>query len=450
MTTHKQSKWRLLTNMNLGFWGMQVGNGLQTANASAIFEGLGAEASQLPLLWLGAPLLGLIVQPIIGELSDRTWNAWGRRQPYFLAGALLGTVTLIALPLATQLWQAIALFWLLQLGLNVAIAPARPFVGDLLPPETRTLGYSIQGFCVGLGTVTASSLAWALQHGLHLQASTEVGTPPAIVGAYVIGAIILVGSNLWTFWTIDESPPAGADNAESTAQADSFKQSWQAISHALRHMPSIMRQLISVQILTWAGIYCSFLYLPTAIAFNVFDAPNRQSASYVHGIEWAGVCIAFYNLVCLGVSFLLPRLCRRWGRVTVHATCLMCGAIGLVSLGAIHSQYPILLAMIGVGIAWASILSIPYSLLMDELSEEQSGVYMGLFNIFVALPQLLMSLGFGWVMATLLHSDRLWALMLGGGSMGCAALLMLGVSEPAFREQRRGAAMGDRLLATKE
>jgi len=443
------SKFRLLTNMNLGFWGMQIGNGLQTANASALFESLGAEVSQLPLLWLGAPLMGLVAQPIVGELSDRTWNTWGRRQPYFLGGALLGTVTLVALPLATQLWQAIALFWLLQLGLNIAIAPSRPFVGDLLAPEDRTLGYTIQGFCVGLGALTASGLPWVFQQVLHLRATADVGTPPAITGAYWLGAVILVGGTLWTFWTVDELPPP-TDVEELTSAIAGLRQTLGAIAQALPNMPSMMRQLIGVQILTWAGIYCSFLYLPTAIAFNIFDAPNRQSASFVQGIEWAGVCIAFYNLVCLGISFLLPRLCQRWGRVTIHAVCLMCGAMGLISLGWIHHQYPVLLSMIGVGIAWASVLSIPYSLLMDELSETQSGVYMGLFNVFIALPQLLMSLGFGWVMHSVLQGNRLWALMLGGVSMGLAALLMLAVSEPAFRESPDVPPGSDRLLATKE
>lgn len=177
--------------------------------------------------------------------------------------------------------------------------------------------------------------------------------------------------------------------------------------------------------------YCIFLYLPTAIALNILEAPSRQSPGYVEGVEWAGICIAFYNVICLGVSGMIPRLSRRLGRVTLHALCLMAGAVGLISLGWIHSRYPILLSMVGVGIAWASILSIPYSLLMDELSADQSGVYMGLFNTFVTLPQIVMSVGFGWVMATALHGNRLWALVLGGFFMGLAALLTLRIPEPA-------------------
>lgn len=431
---------RLLFNMNLGFWGVQLGNGLQTANASAIFESLGAEASQLPLFWLGAPLMGLLTQPVIGELSDRTWTRWGRRQPYFLGGAMLGAIVLVVLPLSRQLWQAVALYWVLQLALNISTAPTRPFVGDLLAPQQRTLGYSIQGFCIGLGTLIASSLPWLLEHAFHVEPSPEAGVPSTIMGAYVVGAVLFLGGTLWTFWTVEEPPPP-PDKTNPEGEWGF----WSAIAHAITHMPPIMRQLAGVQALTWVGIYSIYLYLPTAIALNILGAPDRKSPEYAHGVEWAGICIAFYNLVCLGTAFLIPWLARRWGRVNTHATCLMCGAVGLISLFWVHSRYPILLSMVGIGIAWASILSIPYSLLMDDLSENQSGVYMGLFNIFVTLPQIVMSVAFGRVMQTFLQGNRLWALMVGGMFMGVAALVMLRVTAPADASET-----GDRALVTAE
>ncbi|WOD38017.1 MFS transporter [Nodosilinea sp. E11] len=418
--------------MNLGFWGVQIGNGLQTANASAIFESLGAEASQLPLLWLGAPLMGLLAQPIVGELSDRTLSPWGKRQPYFLGGGLLVAIMLVALPLATSLAQAVALYWLLQLALNISVAPSRPFVGDLLPARYRTWGYSVQGFCVGLGTICAAGMPWFLEHGFHLEPTAAVGVPPVIGAAYLVGAALCLGSTLATFWAVKEPLPQPRDSAiTSTADSNSVNLV-SAIGQAMGSLPPIMRQLAGVQALSWAGIYCIFLYLPTAIALNVLGAPNRQSASYAHGVEWAGLCTAFYNLICLAISFLIPTLSRRWGRVTTHAICLMCGAVGLISLLLVHSRYPILLSMVGVGIAWASILSIPYSLLMDSLLEGQSGVFMGLFNGFVTLPQIAMSLGFGWVMRHILQGNRLWALALGGVLLGLAALLMLRVPEPVI------------------
>ena len=430
---------RLLITMNLGFWGVQIGNGLQTANASAIFEALGAEASQLPLLWLGAPLMGLLAQPLVGELSDRTVSPWGKRQPYFLGGALLGAVMLIALPMATNLTQAVALYWLLQLALNISVAPSRPFVSDLLPPHHRTWGYSIQGFCIGLGTICAAGLPWVLEHVFQLEPASGAGIPAVISGAYTVGAVLCLGSALGTFWAVEEVPPS-PESPESTNLEPSLEgvgnptAPLQAIAQAMVSLPPIMRQLAWVQALSWAGIYCIFLYLPTAIALNILGATSRQSPSYAHGVEWAGLCIAFYNLVCLGVSFLIPSLSQRWGRVTTHATCLMGGAVGLISLLLVHGRYSLLLSMVGVGIAWASILSIPYALLIDDLPEGQSGVYMGLFNGFVTLPQIAMSLGFGWVMSTLLQGNRLWALALGGVLLGLAALLMLRVPEPVGAE----------------
>ncbi|PSN16000.1 MFS transporter [filamentous cyanobacterium CCT1] len=437
---------RLLITMNLGFWGVQIGNGLQLTNASAIFESLGADVSQLPLLWLGAPLMGLLVQPIVGELSDRTVSPWGKRQPYFLGGALLGAVGLVALPWAANLTQAVALYWLLQLALNISIAPSRPFVGDLLPTRYLTWGYAIQGFCIGLGAICAAGLPWLLGHLLHLKPAAEAtstGVPAVIGGAYMVGAVLCLGSTLGTFWTVNEPPPHQSTAELALEPEAEALNPIQAIAQAMTSLPPMMRQLAGVQALTWAGIYCIFLYLPNAIARNILGAANRDSLSYAHGVEWAGLCTAFYNLVCLGVSFLIPMLSRRWGRVTTHATCLMAGAVGLLSLLLVHDRYSILLSMVGVGIAWASILSIPYSLLMDELPESQSGVYMGLFNGCVTLPQIAMSLGFGWVMRNLLHGNRLSALALGGILLGLSALLMLRVPEPVV--QREAESLPDNL-----
>jgi maltose/moltooligosaccharide transporter len=430
---------RLLLDMNLGFWGVQVANGLQVANASAIFESLGAEASQLPILWLGAPVMGLMTQPIVGHWSDRTWSRWGRRQPYFLSGAALAAVMLLALPNAPCLWMVVAFYWMLQLALNIAIAPARPFVGDLLAAEARTLGYSVQSFCIALGAIVAAAFPWLLDQFLELGTVGGSDIPRTLQLAYYFGAGMVLVGTLWTFWQVDEPPPESQlpSASESFGQATEDAESlWSSLFRALGTMPVIMRRLAGVQILTWLGIYTLFLYLPTAIALNILGAGSKQSPEYVHGVEWAGVCIATYNLVCLGTSLLIPTLSHRWGRVTTHAVCLMAGCVGCLSLLLIHSRYPILLAMVGIGIAWASILAIPYDLLMDELSESESGIYMGLFNGFVTLPQIAMSLGFGWVMRNFLEGNRLWALGLGGLFLGLAAVWMLQVPEPAPQEEQ--------------
>jgi maltose/moltooligosaccharide transporter len=429
-STSGHPSFRLLINMNAGFFGVQVANGLQTANASAIFESLGAEPSQLPLLWLGAPVTGFITQTLIGHLSDRTWSRWGRRQPFFLGGAVLGTGMLLTLIHATALWQAAVLYWILQLALNTNIAPARPFVGDMLPADQHTLGYAIQGFCIGSGAILASGLPWLTEHWLNLTAGGDEGIPQSIQWAYQVGAALLITGTIWTFWRVDEPRPAIAHPVQHQDLTQSIKEFWTAFGDAVINMPAIMRKLAWVQIFTWIGIYSIFLYLPTAIALNILGASSKQSPEYVHGVEWAGVCIAFYNLICLGVSLMIPTLSRVLGRVTTHVLCLMCGGIGLTSLLFMHDRYPILLSMVGVGIAWASILSIPYALLVDELNENQRGIYMGLFNCFVTLPQIAVSLGFGWLMDAFLQGDRLWALAIGGLSMGVAALFMLRVTDP--------------------
>jgi maltose/moltooligosaccharide transporter len=420
-----------LFNMNAGFWGVQVANGLQVANASAIFESLGAEANQLPILWLGAPLMGLLAQPVVGHFSDRTWSRWGRRQPYFLGGALVAAAMLLVLPNVANLWLAVTVYWLLQLALNVAIAPARPFVGDLLASDQRTLGYSVQSFCIGLGAITAAAFPWLLEQFFDLGFAGNSEIPRTLQLAYYLGAALILGGTLWTFWRVNEPSPetfkSKADPDTSAADSGSL---FSTLFQAVVSMPSIMRRLAGVQVLTWVGIYTIFLYFPTTVALNILGAADKQSPGYAHGVEWAGICIAFYNLVCLGVSLLIPTLSRWWGRVTTHALCLMAGCLGLFSLLLMDSRYPILLSMVGIGISWASILSIPYALLMDELSEDQSGIYMGIFNGFVTIPQIAMSLGFGWVMRHILDSNRLWALAVGGLFLGLAAVVMLQVPEP--------------------
>jgi maltose/moltooligosaccharide transporter len=258
--------------------------------------------------------------------------------------------------------------------------------------------------------------------------------PVSIQWAYIIGAVMLFSTTLWTFNRVDEPSPAAIESngtVNSDQPGEQERQSfWRTFGKAIVHLPPTMRKLAWVQVFTWAGMYSIFLYLPTAIAINLLGATNRQFPDYVHGVEWAGICIAFYNLVCLVVSLLIPMLSRWLGRVTTHSLCLMSGGFGLVSLLLMHHRYPILLAMVGVGIAWASILSIPYALLVDEVDESQRGIYMGLFNCFVTLPQIAISLGFGWFMDQFLQGNRLWAIALGGLSMGISALLMLRVSDP--------------------
>ena len=419
-------------NMSFGFFGIQFGWGLQMANTSAIFETLGADADQIPILWLAAPLTGLIVQPIIGNLSDNTWGRLGRRRPYFLVGAILSSIALVLMPNASSLWMAVGLLWLLDTSANISMEPFRAFVGDLLPENQRTRGFAMQSLFIGLGSVIAAAMPWLLTHSIGLNADAEHlrQIPLPVKISFYVGASVFLGTVLWTVLSTPETPPQNMESfRRQQAKRLGIGATFREISTALREMPSTMRQLAWVQGFSWLGMYCMFLYFPPAVARDIFGAYKESAVLYAEGIEWAGVCIAVYNAVCFGMSLLLPRLVRRFNRPLTHALCLTAGAAGLISLQFVGDRYWLLLPMVGVGIAWASMLSLPYAMLVGALPDKKSGIYMGIFNFFIVLPEILASLGLGWIMSRFLGGDRLLAVVLGGGFMLLGALAALRVRE---------------------
>ncbi|NEQ30391.1 MAG: SLC45 family MFS transporter [Leptolyngbya sp. SIO4C5] len=428
--------------MSFGFFGIQFGWGLQMANTSAIFEHLGADAHQIPILWLAAPLTGLFVQPIIGNLSDNTWGPLGRRRPYFLVGAIFSSLALIAMPNASNLWMAAGLLWILDTSANISMEPFRAFVGDLLPPEQRTKGFAMQSLFIGIGSVLASAMPWLLTHGLGVGAIAQKhAVPPAIKLSFYIGAAVFLSTVLWTVFTTEEYPPK--DMTAFKAQQErrlGIGSTFREIGTALKQMPPTMRQLAWVQCFSWLGMYCMFLYFPPAIARNILGAVDEASPLYAEGIEWAGLCIAMYNAVCFAFSLVLPKIAAATSRKTTHALCLVCGAAGLISLNFIHNQYLVLLSMVGVGIAWASMLAMPYAMLVGALPPKKSGIYMGIFNFFIVLPEIVASLVLGWVMIQFLHDNRLTAVVLGGVFMLIAALLTQRVQEAAKAQPTTAAA----------
>ncbi|MFP5354839.1 MAG: MFS transporter [Gemmatimonadota bacterium] len=348
-------------NMSFGFLGIQFGWGLQMANMSAIYEYLGASADQIPMLWLAAPLTGLIVQPIIGHLSDHTWSpTLGRRRPYFLVGAILSSLALIAMPNSSALWMAAGLLWILDASINVSMEPFRAFVADLLPQRERTRGFAMQSFFIGVGAVLASAMPWMLTNWFGVGAS-EPGTIPTTVRlSFYIGSAAFFGAVLYTILTTREHPPADMEafrqqKAESKGVATAARE----ILQAVKAMPETMRQLALVQICTWLGLFCMWLYFPVAVARNVFGAPDANSPLYQQGVEWAGVCFGAYSAVCFAFAFFLPPLAKKQGRKMTHAICLLAGAAGLISVAFITRPGMLLLSMTGVGIAWASTLSMP-------------------------------------------------------------------------------------------
>jgi len=421
--------WRIW-NMSFGFLGIQFGWALQMANMSAIYEYLGAEPDQIPMLWLAAPLTGLIVQPLIGHLSDHTWwPTLGRRRPYFLIGALLSSAALIAMPNSSTLWMAAGLLWILDASINVSMEPFRAFVADLLPPQGRTRGFAMQSFFIGLGAVIASALPWVMTNWFHIAGGAPGAIPVTVRWSFYVGAAAFLGAVLYTILTTREEPPAdlAAFQREKAASAG-IAAVMRGIVTAVREMPRTMRQLALVQISTWLGLFCMWLYFPVAVASNVFGA-EVGSARYQEGVEWAGVCFGAYSAVCFAFAFALPPLARRTGRKGTHAICLLAGAAGLLSVAVITNPRLLLLSMVGVGIAWASTLSMPYSILAGSIPPGKTGVYMGIFNFFIVIPEIVASLAFGWVMSHLLNNNRMAAVIAGGVFLALAALLVARVTD---------------------
>src|SRR5450432_958383 len=418
-------------NMSFGFFGIQFGWGLQMANVSAIYEYLGARADQIPILWLAAPLTGLIVQPIIGHMSDHTWGRLGRRRPYFLTGAILSSIALILMPNSSTLWMAAGLLWILDASINISMEPFRAFVADMLPEDQRTRGFAMQSLFIGLGAVIASALPFMLTNWLHVGAGAAAHTIPAPVRfSFYAGAAVFLGAVLWTIVTSKEYPPQDLNAfRKAKAEAKGLAANAREIFQSVGAMPATMRQLALVQICTWLGLFCMWLYFPVAVAHNVFGAESETSRMYTDGVEWAGLCFAMYSVVCFVFSLILPWLAARLGRKTTHSLCLLCGASGLLSVAIIQDKWLLLLSMTGVGIAWASTLAMPYVILAGCLPVNKIGIYMGIFNFSIVLPEIAASLGFGWLMSHVFDNNRLAAVVSGGIFMILAAILMQRVQD---------------------
>lgn len=425
--------------MSFGFAGIQFGWGLQMANMSAIYEYLGAHADQLAYLWLAAPLTGLIIQPIIGHASDRTWNRLGRRRPYFLAGAILSSLALILMPRSSALWMAAGLLWILDASINVSMEPFRAFVADMLPEEQRTAGFSMQSIFIGIGAVVASAMPYILTHWFHISdtAGAVSAIPYTVRLSFYLGAAAFFGAVLYTIITTKEYPPGDmAAFKRMKSEHSGLARNVGEVARSIGAMPKTMRQLAPVQFCTWLGLFCMWLYFGVAIARHVFGAATPQSPGYTDGIKWGGICFAAYSVVTFVFAFALPAIARTLGRKATHALCLLCGGVGLLSVFMIHSPWMLMLPMAGVGIAWASILSMPYAVLVGSLPPEKVGVYMGIFNFFIVLPEIIAGALFNRVVNFLTPrlpasiDVRLAVVMIGGGALILAALLMLRVQDP--------------------
>lgn len=424
------SFWRLW-NMNFGMFGIQYGWTLELANTSAIYEYLGANAEQIPLLWLAAPVSGLFVQPLIGYLSDRTWFFLGRRKPYILGGAIISALALILMPNASSLWMAVALLWILDISINVSMQPFRALVADLLPEKQQTRGFAVQSFFIGLGAVIASLSPWWLNNLFRFPALDEsiISIPSTVKLSFYLGAIIFLATVIWTIVTTKEYPDEDLSTDEPSPININKLNERGIIDCLNRIIPQGIKQLVLVQFFTWLGIFAILIYFPTTVAHHVFGAVKHNSALYQQGIEWAGLCIGFYNFVCLLFSFFIVKITEVTSRKLTLFCSLLSGGVGIISLFWISDRYLLLLPMICFGIAWAGIHSIPYAILANHVPPKNMGVYMGIFNVFIVLPQIVSSLGLGWVMINLLDKNSLLAVVLGGCCLLIAAIFVYSIND---------------------
>lgn len=437
MEKPRLSFWQIW-NMSFGFLGIQFGWGLQLGNMSAIYEKLGAKPDEIPILWLAAPLTGLLIQPIIGSLSDRTWCRLGRRRPYFLIGAILASIALFAMPESSGLWMAAGLLWILDASINVSMEPFRAFVADKLNDSQRNLGFVMQSFFIGIGATLAGTLPMILRW-LNVTGTTASGIPLTVKYSFQIGAVCFLLAVLWTVIRTDEYPPENMEEFERMKrERRGFAAGVHEIIEAVREMPATMKQLAVVQVFTWLGLFSMWLFFVPACARQCFGAVDASSDAYSRGAEWGNFCFAIYSVVCFGVAFFLPWLAKKTSRKAVHSFALVCGGLGLLSTGWFANQYLLLLTMVGVGIAWASILSMPYAMLASALPAARIGVYMGVFNFFIVIPEIVQALTFGSLVRTVFGNDPVKVVMFGGGCLLLAALLTWRVEDHGDSRPPRG------------
>ncbi len=424
MKKERFSFWQIW-NMAFGFLGIQFGWGLQMGNMSAIYEYLGASPDQIPLLWLAAPLTGLIVQPIVGYFSDNTWSPrFGRRKPYFFVGALFASLLLIAMPYSSTIWMAAGFLWILDASINISMEPFRALVADVLPKEQYTKGYTMQSFFIGLGAVLSAALPWLFLNVLGYNSEAEPGVIPDYVKmSFFVGAAAFFLAVMYTIFTTKEYPPEYYEDEE----ADEKIGYWQGLKKAFINMPEAFKKLAPVQFFSWMGLFLMWFYFTVTITGSVFGADSPSDPGYAEGVVWGNLCFGFYSLVTFIFALFMPKIADKVGLSKLHAICLFAGGIGLLSVGLIESKWLLFLSMTGVGIAWASIVSMPYAMIANDIPPKQMGIFMGLFNMFIVIPEIIAALGFGWVMSSVFDNVKLYAIITAGIMLIIASLLTLRV-----------------------
>lgn len=421
-----------ILNMSFGFFGIQFGFALQNANVSRIFQTLGAEIDKIGVLWIAAPITGLLVQPIIGYLSDRTWHPrWGRRRPFFFIGALLSSIALFLMPQSSVLWMAATLLWVLDASINISMEPFRAFVGDKLPSSQRTTGFATQTFFIGLGAVIASLLPYIFTNYFNISNTAPAGIiSDSVKYSFYIGAVVFLFSVLWTVVTTKEFPPENIETwAQEKLKTKGLLNGFVEITQGIFKMPTTMLQLAIVQFFTWLAFFAMWIYTTSGIAQNTFGTTDTTSKTFQDAGDWVGVMFMIYNGISAITAFLLPMLAKKIGRKYTHMICLIIGGIGLISMFFIKSQNLLLLPMVGVGLAWSSTLTMPYAILAGALPANKMGFYMGVFNFFIVIPQILAAAILGFFVKNVFNEQSIYALVVGGVSMIIAGILNIIVKD---------------------
>lgn len=442
MQKRKLSFWEIW-NMSFGFLGIQLGFALQNANASRILQIFGADVHELSWFWLVAPLTGLIVQPIIGYYSDRTWTKLGRRRPFFLAGAIMAAVGLVLMPNAElfiailpSLWIGAGMLFVMDASFNVAMEPFRALVADNLPSDQRTLGFSVQTVLIGIGAVIGSWLPYALANWFGVDNRAVVGEVPLhLLLSFVIGAGILLFSILVTVFTTREYSPEELDQMEEPSGkvqvAEEEKASLWDIFSDFAKMPSTMRQLSWVQFFSWFGLFGMWVFTTPAIAHHIYGLPlsDNSSETYQDAGDWVGILFGVYNGVSAIFAFFLPVIAYKIGRKKTHFVSLLVGGLGLLSIYIMPDENWLILSMLGIGIGWASILAMPYAILAGSIPPRKMGVYMGIFNFFIVIPQIINAIIGGPMVKYLYGGNPIYALITSGVAFIIAALLTLRIDD---------------------
>jgi maltose/moltooligosaccharide transporter len=431
---------RQIALMNFGFFGIQYSFGMQQTAVNPIFAFLGANPASLPLLNLAGPMTGLLIQPMIGALSDRTWSPrWGRRKPFFVIGAVGCSVCLFLWPFAAALWMAVLLLWLLDASNNTAMEPYRAFIADRLASSQLATGFLTQSFFTGFGITLANLSLFIFQK--IITGGTSAGIPYWVFGSFMLGSVCSIGSVLVSVLSTKEIPPTEEELEELRRRKQEGGFFVRDVLRAIREMPVTLRKLSLVYLFQWYALFIYWQFVAISIAKSIYHTTPADEAGFSKAVAWTGLVNGWYNIVTFLCAFVLVGMAKRYGAKWVHAACLTLAAVGLLIFPHIQNRYLLFVPIIGFGIAWASIMGVPYILAVASIPKERYGVYMGVINMMIVIPMLIETITFGLIYATLLGDNPTNALMFAGGLLFLAALAMLWIQPPPPREEEAAAEM---------